>query len=322
MFKQPFFKEWFTLAEIAQFLRNVHKINYSHLELLKRLDDSNLVEFYIYLSGGYDLEGLYIGTQEREIEFTAFILSEYMYDTDYNGSFQQLEDFILAQNGEEVEIKGENTKIYIKYDDEEKECYPTLFSGLFSLPLEIFNEQNFLFSDGTALYLPEYAFYSTFELVENPAKSNSSYNFSFLLIQFDHSKGQGKINLDDIKIHLPAYTMQDFIAYFAPNQIPNQPEQRLEAVKNKSNEKPKNGKDFYNDAMFESIKLTAEANPNAGGYTIINAVIEAFCEHYHIKKHDLYGNKHYLEQSKAKYKMTFPDRRGRQKIELNVIIAS
>lgn len=322
MFKHPFFKEWFTLAEIAQFLQNVHKIRYSSLELLKHLDASNLVEFCVYLSGGYDIEGLYIGKEQKEIEFTDFILSEYMYDSAYTGSYQQLEDFAVSQADNEVKIKGENTEIYLKYDDEKKECYPTFFSGLFILPHQIFNEHNFLFSDGTSLYLPETAFYSSFEVVENPAQPNSSYNFSFLLIQFDHSKGQGKISIDDIKIYLPAYAMQDFIAYFAPNQIPNQPEQRLEVVKNKSNEKPKNGKDFYNDAMFESIKRTAEANPNAGGYTIINAVIEAFCERYHIKESDLYTDKHYLKQSKAKYKMTFPDRRGRQKIELNVIIAS
>ncbi|HGO5818095.1 hypothetical protein ABCW44_01275 [Mannheimia haemolytica] len=320
MFKQPFFKEWFTLAEIAQFLQNVHKINYSHLELLKSLYASNLVEFCVYLEGIDISKKLDIGNIQGEAD--DFMLNDCVVG-EYAGSLLQLEDLVLAKKDRECLIDDNSFKMLISYDQEIDACYPVFFSGLFNIPVETFDEINFLLSDGKSLYLPELAFYQTFALIKNPAQSDSHYHFDFLRIQFDHSKGQGKISIDDIKIYLPAYAMQDFIAYFAPNQIPNQPEQRLEVVKNKSNEKPKNGKDFYNDAMFESIKLTAEANPNLGGYTVINAVIAAFCDKYGIKaERDLYTNVYYLNKVKKHYKLEFPDCRGKSKTKINVILSS
>ncbi|AZI13637.1 hypothetical protein ACU6T4_10970 [Avibacterium paragallinarum] len=108
-------------------------------------------------------------------------------------------------------------------------------------------------------------------------------------------------------------------------------EKTNKTIKNKSNEESNNGtdekiknkKDFYNKAIFNAIKLTAEANPESGGYQIVKAVIAEIKARYNLKDvTDLYSDRHYLDKAKKELKLTFPKNSGNRKTKINVILDS
>ncbi|MCT8824432.1 hypothetical protein KZ326_08920 [Glaesserella parasuis] len=325
MFSPTFLKEWFSLDEIAQFLKNQHRAEPPRKELLKQLVASNLVEFYFYLEGdGYDQGNVTIGRQKSD--FLALSLADPAPYMDYAGSYQQLEDFLLQQEKTSIWIEGKETKIYLDFDDIERHFFPAFFCGMFTIPIETFNEINLLFSDEKSLYLPENAFYSSLELLDNPAQTNAVYNFNFLRMEFSHARGQGLLRLDDIRIYLPAYKMPEFIDYFKAKH----PTAPAKTVKNKSNKKAENPTDkktIITHFVLESVKATAEANKHCGGYQIINAVIEAMIEKQGYRKNDFLTPEAYLKKvKKAPYHLTFPKNSGRYKADqkplINVILTA
>ncbi len=327
MYSQPFLKEWYSLQEITQFLRNQRQIVPPFKTLLKKLIASNLVEFYINLEGdGYEEGSVRIGTQENS--FLAVKLVDPYPFAGYAGSLQQLQDFFHQQEETTIIIDGRYTSIELEALEEKGALFPAFFCGIFAIPIETFNDVNLSFSDEKSLYLPERAFYPSFELLDNPAQANSTYNFSFLMMEFSHARNQGLFKIEDIRIYLAADRMAAFIDYFKSE--PQKAEKPEETVKNKSDEKrenPKNKKEMITRLVIESIQATAEAYPDLGGYQVINAVIEAMIEKQGYRKTDFLKPESYLKKVKNHpYSLTFPQNRGRykkdQKPRINAVLTS
>lgn len=316
-FYNSFIKEWFSVMEMGQFLKTHYQINYTPKALLQRLNRSNLVEFYINLKGGTDDGDVRIGKKQSEV--VKFDLKDPAPQAGYNGSLAQL------QAVKEEKIYWDNDRIYIVLEkDEDGILFPCFFSGLFDIPSSVFNEINFLFSDEKTLYLPEQAIYSSFELLDNPAEENSKYQFNFLYIEFSHAKGQGAMNIEDIRIYLPSHIMGEFIDYFKTEATEETPEPE-KTVKNKSDndtEKPTTKREIITPIVLSSIKSTAEAYPHLGGYQIVNAVLEALQDQKGYRKTDFMTPEAYLRKAKAEYGLQFPRNSGRHKPEIIAILTA
>ena len=240
------------------------------------------------------------------------------------GSLAQLIEFAKTQQTPII-ISRKYTKISLIYESEELKLLE--FSGLFSLSSLAFNDSYFLFSDENNLYLPENDFYFSEELLTNPANPETTYNFGFIHLQFNHAIGQGLISVDDIKVEIPGYKMQELIGYFEQISTPQPPktEKTIKTVKNKSNEKsenrtPRNKKDFFTPLILASIHATAQAYPHLGGYQIVNAVLDTLKDKQGFKTSDLYTVEGYLGKYKRTYNATFPRNSGRHKAQITAII--
>ena len=244
-FNALFLKEWFTLNEINLFLRKKYQIDITNKSLLKHLFDNHLASFYLYIEGK---DGKII-INKKSVD-GRYYLNDYMPNETAKdeGSLAQLIEFAKTQQTPII-ISRKYTKISLIYESEELKLLE--FSGLFSLSSLAFNDSYFLFSDENNLYLPENDFYFSEELLTNPANPETTYNFGFIHLQFNHAIGQGLISVDDIKVEIPGYKMQELIDYFEQISTPQPPktEKTIKTVKNKSNEKsenrtPRNKKDF------------------------------------------------------------------------------
>ena len=317
-FNALFLKEWFTLNEINLFLRKKYQIDITNKSLLKHLFDNHLASFYLYIEGK---DGKII-INKKSVD-GRYYLNDYMPNETVKdeGSLAQLVEFAKTQQTPII-ISRKYTKISLIYESEELKLLE--FSGLFSLSSLAFNDSYFLFSDENNLYLPENDFYFSEELLTNPANPETTYNFGFIHLQFNHAIGQGLISVDDIKVEIPGYKMQELINYFEQISTP-QPPKTEKTVKNKSNEKsenrtPRNKKDFFTPLILASIHATAQAYPHLGGYQIVNAVLDTLKDKQGFKTSDLYTVEGYLGKYKRTYNATFPRNSGRHKAQITAII--
>lgn len=320
-FNALFLKEWFTLNEINLFLRKKYQIDITNKSLLKHLFDNHLASFYLYIEGK---DGKII-INKKSVD-GRYYLNDYMPNETAKdeGSLAQLIEFAKTQQTPII-ISRKYTKISLIYESEELKLLE--FSGLFSLSSLAFNDSYFLFSDENNLYLPENDFYFSEELLTNPANPETTYNFGFIHLQFNHAIGQGLISVDDIKVEIPGYKMQELIGYFEQISTPQPPktEKTIKTVKNKSNEKsenrtPRNKKDFFTPLILASIHATAQAYPHLGGYQIVNAVLDTLKDKQGFKTSDLYTVEGYLGKYKRTYNATFPRNSGRHKAQITAII--
>ena len=320
-FNALFLKEWFTLNEINLFLRKKYQIDITNKSLLKHLFDNHLASFYLYIEGK---DGKII--INKKLVDGRYYLNDYMPNETAKdeGSLAQLIEFAKTQQTPII-ISRKYTKISLIYESEELKLLE--FSGLFSLSSLAFNDSYFLFSDENNLYLPENDFYFSEELLTNPANPETTYNFGFIHLQFNHAIGQGLISVDDIKVEIPGYKMQELIDYFEQISTPQPPktEKTIKTVKNKSNEKsenrtPRNKKDFFTPLILASINATAKAYPDLGGYQIVNAVLDTLKDKQGFKTSDLYTVEGYLGKYKRTYNATFPRNSGRHKAQITAII--
>ncbi|MDU7462949.1 MAG: hypothetical protein E7K78_01820 [Haemophilus haemolyticus] len=320
-FNALFLKEWFTLNEINLFLRKKYQIDITNKSLLKHLFDNHLASFYLYIEGK---DGKII-INKKSVD-GRYYLNDYMPNETAKdeGSLAQLIEFAKTQQTPII-ISRKYTKISLIYESEELKLLE--FSGLFSLSSLAFNDSYFLFSDENNLYLPENDFYFSEELLTNPANPETTYNFGFIHLQFNHAIGQGLISVDDIKVEIPGYKMQELIDYFEQISTPQPPktEKTIKTVKNKSNEKsenrtPRNKKDFFTPLILASINATAKAYPDLGGYQIVNAVLDTLKDKQGFKTSDLYTVEGYLGKYKRTYNATFPRNSGRHKAQITAII--
>lgn len=320
-FNALFLKEWFTLNEINLFLRKKYQIDITNKSLLKHLFDNHLASFYLYIEGK---DGKII-INKKSVD-GRYYLNDYMPNETAKdeGCLAQLIEFAKTQQTPII-ISRKYTKISLIYESEELKLLE--FSGLFSLSSLAFNDSYFLFSDENNLYLPENDFYFSEELLTNPANPETTYNFGFIHLQFNHAIGQGLISVDDIKVEIPGYKMQELIDYFEQISTPQPPktEKTIKTVKNKSNEKsenrtPRNKKDFFTPLILASINATAKAYPDLGGYQIVNAVLDTLKDKQGFKTSDLYTVEGYLGKYKRTYNATFPRNSGRHKAQITAII--
>lgn len=320
-FNALFLKEWFTLNEINLFLRKKYQIDITNKSLLKHLFDNHLASFYLYIEGK---DGKII-INKKSVD-GRYYLNDYMPNETAKdeGSLAQLIEFAKTQQTPII-ISRKYTKISLIYESEELKLLE--FNGLFSLSSLAFNDSYFLFSDENNLYLPENDFYFSEELLTNPANPETTYNFGFIHLQFNHAIGQGLISVDDIKVEIPGYKMQELIGYFEQISTPQPPktEKTIKTVKNKSNEKsenrtPRNKKDFFTPLILASIHATAQAYPHLGGYQIVNAVLDTLKDKQGFKTSDLYTVEGYLGKYKRTYNATFPRNSGRHKAQITAII--
>lgn len=322
-----FLKEWYTLDEINNFIKNTLQITIPKKFLLKQLYEGKLADFSIYLKGGEHYGKIEIGTLEYK-EVKIFFQEPFKDYAGYDeeGSYQQLERFVKQQK--KAKIEGSSIQILIEYDEKNDKLISPSFEGFFVIPHIVFFDENFLFSGDDSLFLPASSFYQSLELVTNPANEKSSYNFSFLTLEFNHIKEQVFFKLDDVRIEFHINHFGEVIDYFKKQLSP--PTAPAKTVKNKSNKKAENPTDkktIITHFVLESVKATAEANKHCGGYQIINAVIEAMIEKQGYRKNDFLTPEAYLKKvKKAPYHLTFPKNSGRYKADqkplINVILTA
>lgn len=117
---------------------------------------------------------------------------------------------------------------------------------------------------------------------------------------------------------------------FSLTPQPPKTEENTDCTKNKRNKKAESkkskldgvnkGKKFYLESILKSCESTAKANPSAGGYTVVNAVLKRFKEQYNLTARDhFYVDRHYLDMLKERG-VKFPDNRGIKGEEIRTII--
>ncbi|KGQ33764.1 hypothetical protein JP34_07890 [Gallibacterium anatis] len=323
-------KQWFSLNALQRFIKQQLNAEVSAKDILAILARHNVADILFKVSYQRNDQLLLLGNN-------AYHNEHFQIKAPPIWGFEAITKqtiFTTLKKKEAIQLKAERTELSLQQIDGKPQI--TALHGLLYVPPFSLTEEALAFSDEDALLLPEYGLYELFEgveLIDND--SIITHHPEFLYLAFsdptvEHTLAMTDlhIRLDDISQLMNAFSLTD-------NKLEaSEPINEFNAaklIKNKSNENANNGteekiknkKDFYNKVIFNAIKLTAEANPECGGYQIIKAVITEMKARYNLKDvTDLYSERYYLDKAKNELKLTFPRNSGNRKTQIHVILDS
>ncbi|MCW9698144.1 hypothetical protein [Avibacterium sp. 20-129] len=321
-------KQWFSLNALQRFIKQQFNAELSAKNILATLAQHS--EIAILFNANYQR-----GTQPLLLGSNTYPTEHFQLKAPPIWGFEEItKQTILTtlKQKEAIQLKAERTELSLQQIDGKPQI--TALHGLLYVPPFSLTEEALAFSDENTLLLPEYSFYELFEGVEWTYNDNViTHHPEFLYLAFSDPTVEHTLAMADLRFYLddPAQLTGIFSAINS-ELGKNQPAAEFNAaelIKNKSNENANNGteekiknkKDFYNKAIFNAIKRTAEANPECGGYQIINAVIAEMKARYNLKENaDFHSIRYYLDKAKKELKLSFPNNRGNRKSEIHVIL--